>query len=965
MSSSEEPKKEQTPKEKYNEFLKEIRTQKSLPVLEKIYEDLKANREHLYDNNVVPFEFSDDFVWFLKYNLISVQYHMDIFKLYIEEFFNMRCKPENLIKQKFLYDIFTYDSNFYSKASNTDNFLVFINRFFNVYYPKDNTIKHNEGDIMDVLVNEERNKLTLQGWIQLKIKRIDKEKNLYIFNDYKDNNKEIMIGFDNYKAQEKNTFVTDDEMNWRNNLKEGDKLDFLNTNKYWIEATVKEIINDTEIGISTREREGVTLIMNKYSPFVQPYLKYSFKFQEDEATCIALLEDNYEFQRFNYMVPFNEKNHCIPQEGFKYYSLEYYELLNLFINKVIETKILLNESTSIEYIYVILNILCSASCVINQIFLGEYIRLNVFENVRKILMNFSLDKKTNKSKMVLDNIITFLDKFLGYSQYPFQLCKILPEFIIEFGYNCFKNSESLEKRLLGLNCISKMLPLLNRFFPIISNEVTTKITALISEKLLGSDSNDLFGLLFLNPNIHEQLLLKGVDVIIHLTQLKLLDDKDIERLYNLALSSPLDSDIYKALYDLLNKITSDIDISQLKVLFDKIISFPYDKIRENDLALMSNVLQHVKIDTIFKDMAKTYLDYYYNFIVDFKKMDSNYGPKFADILTFTKDDENIKYLYTYYFEKVVNDLIAQNDLIGYRFFFTFISNLFNSLKQRNEKEFGCLPYLKMKFREIFLNKIKNMEAISDKLMELYEIYKKDNYEEEFIESNISDVIDILQGLINFIEENNFYTLNSMKKLCEYFVFSEVPRKYRGHFLFNISEFKRNGFDLDKFLEYLFHRFDQFLDSLTRDKPERFKLLDNVLAMNMFSLFMDYNNPKESELGFNSETPDSYTQLLEYKYKSKLNPLEFKYVDIIWKMFSKCDNMREPKKFLENFTLKNYTPKERHEIWEQLVKKIFEIIDDNILTSLNMIDFIIEISEKFGNGGAISHSIESKKKYLLN
>ena len=26
----------------------------------------------------------------------------------------------------------------------------------------------------------------------------------------------------------------------------------------------KEIFNDTEIGISTREREGVTLIMNKY-----------------------------------------------------------------------------------------------------------------------------------------------------------------------------------------------------------------------------------------------------------------------------------------------------------------------------------------------------------------------------------------------------------------------------------------------------------------------------------------------------------------------------------------------------------------------------------------------------------------------------------------------------------------------------------------------------------------------------
>ena len=52
----------QTPKEKYDALLKEIRLQKSLPVLEKIYEDLKKNKEHLYDDSIIPYQFSDDFI---------------------------------------------------------------------------------------------------------------------------------------------------------------------------------------------------------------------------------------------------------------------------------------------------------------------------------------------------------------------------------------------------------------------------------------------------------------------------------------------------------------------------------------------------------------------------------------------------------------------------------------------------------------------------------------------------------------------------------------------------------------------------------------------------------------------------------------------------------------------------------------------------------------------------------------
>ena len=950
----------QTPKEKYNALLKEIRLQKSLPVLEKIYEDLKQNKEHLYDDSIIPFQFSDDFIWLLKYNLISVQTQIDIFKLYIEEFFNLKCKPENLSKIKGLFEIFNYDSNFYSKASNIENFLVFLSRFFNLYYPKDNSIIHKEGDYMDVLINEERDKLPLHGWVQLKIKRIDKDKSLYIFEDYKDDKKEIMIKTDNFKVQEKNKFIKEEEMTWRNNLKVGDKLDFLTHNRNWVEATVKTIISDKEISIHCLEQpSNVKNIINKYSPFIQPYLKYSFKFEEDELNCISLMDLNEDFQRFNYIVPCTENNHLIPHEDFKFYSLEYYEIMNFFINKLIEKKTLLIESINIEYIYVILNILNSASYLINQKFLGEYFEKNGYENIKKILINFSLDKKVNKSKFILENIIVYIDKFLGFIYYKFQLCKFLPEFIIEFGYNCFKNSESLEKRLLGLNNILKILPILNKFFPIISNDAISNITALISEKLLGSGSNtDLFGLLFIDPNIHEQLLLKGVEIIIYLTKLKFLDDKDIERLYNFALSAPPDSDIYKSLYDLLNKMTNDIDLSQEKVLFDKIISFPYDKIRENDINLMLNVLQNIKSEVEFKNMTKTFLDYYYNYIVIFKNKEESGGSKFAKILSFAKDEENVKYLYVYYFEKIVDDLNNQNDLDSYRFFFFFISDLIESLKERSERDQGSFPFLKNKFREIFFKTNKNMEIIVDKLMEIINKNNQEIKDEEKNENYISDIIYIIKKLIDFIGGKNFYTVDSMKKLCEYFVFDNVLRKKRGSVLYKIFNFKKSEFDKVKFLEYYFDRLDKFLDTINSENPERYGLLDGSLVSNTFDLFKDINNPIEDDSY--SDNEEEYLLGIKKNYELKINPLEYKYFDIIWKMFIKYNNFFEVKKFLEDFSLKNFSPEERHEIWEKLIKKIFEGIDNNVYLSLRMIEYIITNSEKYGSGGAKSHLISSKK-----
>ena len=147
------------PKEKYEALIKEIRLQRSIPVLEKIYEDLKTNKENLFNDSIVPFQFSSDLIWFLQNNIINVQMQSDIFKLYIEAFFNPKSQIENINQIKFIFDIFIYDTVFYSQSSNIgSNFKVFLTKFFNLYYPKDTSIKHKEGDIMDVYINEERNK---------------------------------------------------------------------------------------------------------------------------------------------------------------------------------------------------------------------------------------------------------------------------------------------------------------------------------------------------------------------------------------------------------------------------------------------------------------------------------------------------------------------------------------------------------------------------------------------------------------------------------------------------------------------------------------------------------------------------------------------------------------------------------------------------------------------------------------
>ena len=136
------------------------------------------------------------------------------------------------------------------------------------------------------------------GWTQLPIKRI--ENNYVIFNDYDDENKELKFLMDSYEIQAKNTFVTEEEMNWRNELKRGKKIDFLNNRRLWVEADVLNVLSNNAIISVIGGVQGDNIIRSIYSPLIRPISTFSYKYEESEKNYFCFLYFNSLFSKFNY-----------------------------------------------------------------------------------------------------------------------------------------------------------------------------------------------------------------------------------------------------------------------------------------------------------------------------------------------------------------------------------------------------------------------------------------------------------------------------------------------------------------------------------------------------------------------------------------------------------------------------------------------------------------------------------------
>ena len=947
---------QQNPKEKYTKLFQEIRSSKNETILQKIYNDLIENKSNLLDNDIIPFQFSNDLIWLLCNNIIDLKIQSDIFKLYIDSFLSFKVKPENLQKLTFLDQIFKYDSFLYKSTADTEDFSCFIKKYFDKYFPKNKNIKLEKGDIVDVFISE-KDLLSdiFYGWTQLPIKRI--ENNYLIFNDYDDENKELKFLIDSYEIQEKNTFVSDEEMKWRNDLSRGMKIDFLNNRRLWVEATVLNVLSNNAVIWPLGAQQGDNAIRSIYSPLIRPLSTFSFKYDELEQNYFQYLYYNTYFSKFNYCLPppkiveGKETNFLIPNNYLPYHCLFFYDIFNYFINKLINGKFFESENEenlSIEYIFKILDILNKGFEILNQIFFAKYFNDLIFPRIKNILLKISLDKKKNISMIMISKILEISQKFSSLNSYIFQQPKFFLEFILNFGNNCFKESENLEKRLVGLNSILSGLKFLDFFS---QHKIYHEYNIIFFKTILNDENNDFFQLLFNKSDVHEQLILKGKEIAITLYKHNLLDSKDINKLYNFAISSQEGSEGCNQLYSILTEITRDMSLDQSQVMIDKIITFPIEQIRRDDVNLIFSIIQFIKSENDYKKTINTALDYVYQFIVNDIIKGKNFISDFTKTISYLSNDDNI-FFASYYIEKIINELLKKINLRETEFFYDFLSYFIISFGV------GIKDKMKEKFVE-YLNNNNNSKKLLDNLIENLE---NDSNGEGGISPekknvHIIAILDSIKSILFFTEYTNFFTTESIMKLCDIFLFTKKKPEKQTEFLRSLTFFKRNHLmNIEEFCEKFYTKFDLYLSEINRDNYyEYFDIIDEEYAEMVLKFYQTINNLEEDSDNEN----DNISEICFIKK----NPLELKYFEIVWKMFTKVNQSQLMEQFLSNFSLRLFTPKERYEIWNIIIKKIFDeeenFVDDKIV--LNMINNIVSFSEIFGTGGVISHSLEKIKK----
>ena len=960
---------EKSLEDKFDKQIQELMKNKTIKSIESIYDFLKENAIEIKNNKVIPFDLSKKLISFIKDNVISVEITIKIFKLFIDAFIDMKNFPDNEIInfREIIKDIFIIASKIYDSLGIKD-FADFLEKYFNKYYPKDNNIKHQVGDVVDVLINDTVFDKKILGWTQLPIKEIDEEKKLYIFDNPSKKDDFFKVNYNMYQIQEKNTFIKEEEVEWKNNLKVNDVVDLFNYNKgIWAEGYIKEVNDSGYLIQPIGEPESAFKIktFSRYSPFIQPLLKFSYKYDPEDKACFTIEKISKPHHPYRYFLPVTENNYTVPYDKINKFSMEYYDVLNYFIIKIIKSNVLMDESISLIFLFNIITFIKHSISLINSREISKYIKEKCFEHIKNVLNKYSLSKQKIVNvqygwKTTIATLNADLDLLLGHYDYLFNRFYYVPEFFIKFGYNCFKYSENLEKRHLGLSEICAILPYIKTYYPIIGKKSKNKLTEFINNCLLNIDKkDDIITLLYSNLSIHEELLSKGNYIISSISELKLLTDKHIEHLYNLAINTHENSEPNKYIYSLLNKIIENFSLNQKEFIFIRIINIPYEKLRKSDIEIVKILLKDIESKEIFLKMAKSFLDYYYNYITEFKKYDTSYNEDFGKIISFAKDSENSLSLYKIYFKQLLEETKKQNNLEKYRYYFTLIHSIFNSLYYLDNNN-SNVPIIKEELKKIFFENYSDVNIIVDKSLELYNMDKSEKNEDY-----LKDVFDIVNGFINRINEKKYFTIDSIIKLADLFIFNGKSNKNRMFFIYNIMDIKNYDFDFDKLYERLFEKISHYLDKITLDNPGEY--LDNEFLFAILSLYELIN---KKDINKKDKSTMEIFNMEKNKFLEKKNPFENKYFDIMWKMFYKSKSTDKIKNFLIDFSLKNFNQKERFEIWNKLVQKIFDNLENNILIGLTMLEFIVRISEKYGNARAKSHicdlySNEYKKQIRLS
>ena len=468
-------------KETLEELINNLSKEKSLKSIESVYIFLQENRKYIFDNKEIPYKLSVRLIASFNNSVISPETVVNIYKIYIDELLTIKNYPDDEIDnlREIITSIFNINSQLYTE-SDLPSFLLFLKHYFSKYYPKDGNVVHKVGDVMDIISSDEVGLKRIIGWTQLAIKEIDEEKKIYKFEEPKTKTLSIQAKFDDYQIQEKNTFITEEEVNWKKNLKINDMVDVYNANKdVWVEGYIKEI-NEKGLYIVQPIGESEDIYKNypfaNYSPYIQPLRKFTFNYDPEDKACFTKVNFIEQHNPYRYFVPLTKNNYTMPTTLVKHYSLEFYEVVNYFLNKLVSSNVLMDETISLMFIYLILCVIHYCTPIINMKYFSKYLFENCDKHIKNVLYKYSTSKKklpnVNQGwKNVIMTIIHYLDGFIAYNDFIFNLFYYQPEFFITFGYNCFKFSDNLEKRHLGLTSILSICPFLKKYYPLMGKKL--------------------------------------------------------------------------------------------------------------------------------------------------------------------------------------------------------------------------------------------------------------------------------------------------------------------------------------------------------------------------------------------------------------------------------------------------------------------------------------------------------------
>ena len=919
----------------FNTLMNNLRNEKTLIALENIIEYIKSNIEKFLQNKILSYKLLDELFFFLQNNNISISTQIDFYKYFIDLFISMKFKPEDLLKLDFLSNIFSQKSNFYTQSSSLNSLNSLLEKYYNFFFPIEEKNEFEKNDIIDYLNEEDQ----YYNWTQGEIILIDDNQIQIQLLD----NKKVTLNKNSFKIKPKNTFSKDDEIEWRNNIKKDDLLDCLDIGNNWIKSYVfRKISKDITVCYQfekDNKKYGYTNKFNKtfniYTPKIRMINTESFDINSYQLYPKSPSQ-NTVFNEHNMHIPFNNKNYIIPSSEDKNYSFEYILICNYLMEKIVETDFI-NENLSIEYFVKVIEFLSLFINNLTVVFMRDYVPNKIFPSFITILTNFGNDKTKQFSKVEIDKLFKRIRELMLLSYYDFDIDAIIGPFEIEFGYNCFKNSNFFEKKLIGLNII------FNSLYSNLNQEISKEKKTQISKFLLSDNDkndtintgNDIIDLLFNDMNIHVELLKKGEEIFKYLFQFNLIEQNDIDKIYNYILSNKnSNKDILNSLYLILEENSNEMSYRISTSIINKIKTINYDQLTEQDIILLTSITSRLNNFTTFNKIATDVLNYLYDYIIEVKSDNNSEMINFYSVIQNAKDLNTMINLYIHFTKKIIGDLYENESEIDINLLVKFLAYLFTSIdvKYQNQIRFKLSNeiFTKNDGSKKFIGKIINYFKTS---------LKSDNNFKEEIFQNLMTILNIseFKGLIN---------INRIIEFFDIFVFEISNKKYREIFLNWIDELH-----LKKFID-IYPTFDTLMEKLeifclsNKNKD----IIDNILIKYFYNLFIDYN-----------------TRDLEPNQKS--NPLEYKHFEIIWdilinfSMTSLIDNL------LSNFALRNFTLEERNKIWNDLIKYAFNFLnldkENNIIGTLNAILNLIYYSEYYGTANVISHESETIKQIPIN